>query len=181
MCVLNDRLIRRWAEYGGLTPFDPNCINPASVDLRWSGKVRASKRVSLMKDGWSSVFDFDVLTLPANGHTASAQFGGYENLYLLDTIETVTLPNHLCGFLYLKSSIGRQGLEHLHAGFFDPGFSGTATLEIVNTAPWPVTITRGQRLVQLVLEQMAEVPMKSYQDTGRYNGQNSPQPARGDK
>ena len=164
MCILNDRLIRQWAEAGGLTPFDPACVNPASVDLRWSGRWRYSTEA-----GWSDVCEIEsyaYLSLPRGG------------LYLLDTIEVVTIPTHLCGYLYLKSSIGRQGLEHLHAGFFDPGFTGTATLEIVNTAPWPVTITRGQRLVQLVLEQMAEPPLVPYTQTGRYNGQRGPQPAR---
>ena len=39
--------------------------------------------------------------------------------------------------LYSKSSTGRIGLEHLHAGWIDPGFCGQLTLEFKNVAPWP--------------------------------------------
>ena len=99
-------------------------------------------------------------------------------LYLLDTVETVSMPNWACGLLSLKSSIGRMGLEHLHAGWFDPGFHGTATLEIKNMAPWTISLKRGQPIVQLALLSMSQEPRLSYRDTGRYNGQVGPTPSR---
>ena len=101
--------------------------------------------------------------------------GGF---YLLDTAEYVTLPEWAAGSLYLKSSAGRKGIEHLHAGWVDPGFNGTLSLEIEVRAPWPVHISRGERLVQLVLHKMAEPPEISYASTGRYSGQRVPTTAR---
>jgi deoxycytidine triphosphate deaminase len=157
---LNDRKLREWASAGGVTPFDPDCINPASIDLRWSGRYKAAG-----VGGWGSIQTEDrFIMLPGT-------------LFLLDTIETVTIPEYVVGWLALKSSMGRKGLEHLHAGFFDPGFSGTATLEMENRAPWPIELVRGQRIIQLALAD-CEIPLRTYQVTGRYNGQAEPTEAR---
>ncbi len=162
MTALPDFMIDKWAESGGVSPFDPALINPASIDLRWSGQWRVAWR-----QGWSeTIKDLKPLTI------AQHEF------YLLDTLETVTIPTTLCGLLMLKSSLGRQGLEHCHAGFFDPGFSGTATLEVTNLAPWPLVIEKGQPIVQLVLFKMADVPKRDYRVTGRYGGQAGPTEAR---
>lgn len=158
---LNDMQLRSWASNGGLTPYTPECINPASVDLRWSGRYRMA-----YPEGWGTAQEADTLTMPPGV------------LFLLDTLEYITMPNDACGWLALKSSMGRMGLEHLHAGFFDPGFHGTGTLEMETRAPWPVTITKGQRIIQLALTMVA-TPERTYQATGRYNGQNTPQPAKG--
>jgi len=130
------------------------------VDLRWSGKYRIANKM-----GWGEVRIAKSLTLTRG------------EFYLLDTLETITIPDNAVGWLALKSSMGRSGLEHLHAGFFDPGFSGTATLEVENRAPWPLTIERGQRIIQIALCD-CEVPERSYQMTGRYNNQAEPEPAR---
>lgn len=152
----------QWAANGGVTPFKDANVNPASIDLEWSGRYKIAT-----PDGWSDQIstDEEAVINP-------------RDLWLLDTIEYVTMPDNAVGLLTLKSSVGRNGLEHLHAGFFDPGFHGTATLEMVNMAPWPVTIKKGQRLVQLAIAKCVTVPQKTYVVTGRYNGQNVPTTAR---
>ena len=161
--ILNDRQITAWAQSGGVKNFALHTINPASIDLRWSGRFRKAIPTS---DRWTDVETTDYLTI-AQGE-----------LYLLDTIEFVTMPDDCVGLLMLKSSMGRMGAEHLHAGLFDPRFRGTATLEIAGMHPYPVTITAGQRIVQLILMRMGEAPAIGYDVTGRYNGQNTPQVAR---
>lgn len=165
MCVLNDEMIIEWAAAGGLTPFDPECVNPASVDLRWSGRWRLAD-----VGGWGDEMSGDELVIQPL------------DFLLMDTIEYISIPNHLCADLMGKSTPARNGTEHLHAGFFDPGFGtkelSTGTLEIINVAPWPITVVRGQRLVQLKLQRMVAPPRRSYVLTGRYNGQRGPQPAR---
>ena len=159
--VLSDDQIVDWAVKGGVTPFEPSLVNPASIDLRWSGKSRCAYRW-----GWSDVENQDELAVMPG------------LLYLLDTMETVAMPTNACGVLSLKSSMGRMGLEHLHAGWFDPGFHGTATLEIKNMAPWTIVLKRSQPIVQLALLSMSQEPRLSYKATGRYNGQEGPTPAR---
>jgi len=161
--VMNDRMIHEWAKQGGATPFDPAMVNPASIDLRYSGRWRWATNTL---ERWTAVMDSDELVIEQG------------QLFLLDTIEYVTMPIDYGGMLMLKSSMGRMGLEHLHAGWFDPSFQGTATLEVTNLHPYPVTLKRGQPIVQLVLMKMAQRPSRGYDATGRYNGQNSPQVAR---
>jgi dCTP deaminase len=161
--IIPDYMLMEWARFEeGLTPFAPELINPASVDLRWSGRVKTM----MIYGDWSEMFECDRLALKPNG------------LYLLDTLEYIKVPSRWAGLLALKSSMGRLGLEHLHAGFFDPGFEGTATLEIKNMRPSSdIVLTKGQRIVQMVFYQMVTVPDRDYHKTGRYNGQNKPQEA----
>lgn len=160
--VWNDEMLKIWAtKENGLEPYYPDNINPASVDLQWSGRFKKAT-----PSGWTAVQETDELVIEP------------DMLYLLDTEEYVIMPEVAAGILMLKSSIGRNGLEHLHAGFFDPGFHGTATLEVKNLAPWPVTIKKGQRIVQLALIDLVGAPLRSYIETGRYNGQRAPQEER---
>ena len=154
--------IIEWASNGGIDPYDESLVNPASIDLRWSGRYR---KAIMTQDRWSGVREANALTMHR------------DEFYLLDTLEFITMPDDTLGFLMLKSSSGRNGLEHLHAGLFDPGFSGTATLETENRHPYPLTITKGQPIIQLCLFR-GDVTALSYRETGRYNGQVSPTGAR---
>lgn len=171
--ILNDKWIKdnSWM----FEPYDESRVNPASIDLCWSGRYKTATGwygdeniVTWEKNDklWSKVFEQDILTLCPN------------ELYLLDTLETVQIPPDVCGILMLKSSMGRFGLEHLHAGFFDPGFGyenpSTGTLEIYNASPRCISIRRGQPIVQMVFMRMADVPERDYRTTGRYNGQKVP-------
>jgi len=162
MSIWNDRMLREWGVYYGITPFCSECINPASIDLRWSGRW---KRADV--GGWTDIYDTDTLVLKPGA------------FYLLDTLEYIRMPNNAVGKLFLKSSAGRMGIEHLHAGYVDPDFEGTLSLELEIRVPWPVTISKRQRLVQLTLETMTEVPVISYTKTGRYSGQNVPTESKG--
>ncbi len=162
--IWNDTFIREWAENGGVEPSEGISVNPASLDLRWSGRYRAASRTL---GGWSELYDVDVLELKPGG------------FYLLDTLEFVRMPPDAVGKLFLKSSAGRLGIEHLHAGYVDPDFCGTLTLEIEIRVPWTVAIKRNQRLVQLTLEQMVAAPAVSYSAVGRYNNQRVPTTSKG--
>ncbi len=159
--IYPDYMLRKWCEAGGVSPYQPENINPASIDLTWSGRYKLA-HVS----GWGDMIDADSLIVEPG------------RLYLLDTAEYIGMPLQACGVLYLKSSMGRRGFEHLHAGFVDPGFTGNLTLEVINCAPWNIVLSRGQRIIQLQLQQMIGVPDKSYLETGRYNYQVGPTEAR---
>ena len=163
--ILPYQTIMAWAESGGIDPFDPALVNPASIDLRWSGAFRIASDDGLT-DGWSKKMHADRLVLRRG------------DLNLLDTLEYIKMPLDCAGSLALKSSMGRQGLEHLHAGFFDPGFEGTATLEVENRHPRILAIEQGQRIIQLALMRCEEVPEVNYAQTGRYQGQRGPTRAR---
>lgn len=78
------------------------------------------------------------------------------------TEETITLPDDLVARVEGRSSLGRLGIiVHSTAGFVDPGFSGTITLEISNLNRLPVALYPGMRVCQLAFEVMsspAETP-----------------------
>ncbi|MCK5015985.1 MAG: dCTP deaminase [Candidatus Peribacteraceae bacterium] len=78
------------------------------------------------------------------------------------TEETITLPDDLVARVEGRSSLGRLGIIiHSTAGFVDPGFSGTITLEISNLNRLPVALYPGMRVCQLAFEVMsspAETP-----------------------
>lgn len=97
------------------------------------------------------------------------------------TAEKVTVPVDLVARVEGRSSLGRLGLLiHATAGFIDPGFSGTITLEISNVNRMPIAIYPGQRICQLAFEKMtseAAVPYNKKQDA-KYFGQELPEESR---
>ena len=99
---------------------------------------------------------------------------------LAETFECFSVPNVVAGQLALKSSRAREGIEHLMAGYVDPGFKGRLTLELQNArsmhavALWP-----GMRIAQIVFHKMSLLPNKDYSVTGRYQGDLQVQASKG--
>jgi dCTP deaminase len=91
------------------------------------------------------------------------------------TEEWVELPDDLVARIEGKSSLGRLGLiVHATAGFVDPGFKGTLTLEITNLTRVPIVLWPGKPIAQLsfmTLDRPAERPY-GHPDLGsHYAGQ----------
>jgi len=183
--IYNDAQIHKWATTGGVTPFDEACINPASIDLRLGNMYRVPEKKSyreFIKDFnslWSArMINHDEYewsepkTIPDIGLFL---FPG--DFVLCHSFEVVSLPDNLVGKLFLKSSAGRRGLEHLHAGYIDPGFSGQLTFEIYNHWPGNIRLFAGECLLQMTLEECLAVTT-SYRHTGRYQHQRGPTPQR---
>jgi dCTP deaminase len=62
------------------------------------------------------------------------------------TQEILTVPDDLVARVEGRSSLGRLGIiVHSTAGFVDPGFSGTITLEISNLNRMPIALKRQQQ------------------------------------
>jgi deoxycytidine triphosphate deaminase len=74
-----------------------------------------------------------------------------------------------------NSSLGRLGLiVHATAGFVDPGFTGTLTLEITNLTRVPIKLYAGKPIAQLsfmTLDAPAERPYGSRELGSHYQGQ----------
>jgi len=71
-------------------------------------------------------------------------------LTLVPTMEFVSLPEDLCATLWGRSSFGRKGIV-LGAGYIDPGFRGNLTLCMVNYGPEDIPVTKGMRVVQMLI------------------------------
>ncbi len=167
---------RYFKDYPIVDLIDPECINPASLDLRLGNKIKIpcdywndpEQREKAFVNNWPRWTDEIEL------RTWILQPGQF---VLCHSIEVITIPDNMAGFLISKSSTGRIGLEHLHAGYFDPGFVGQAVWEFTNVAPWPIKLEYGQRIMQMVLVSTSQVPDRTYAETGRYQGQRGVQEA----
>ena len=173
--LLSDRDIRTELDAGRvvLDPYDPEMIQPASIDVRL--------------DRWFRLFDnhrYPVIDPAADqeGLTHLVDVGADEPFVLHPgefvlgaTYERITLPDDVAARLEGKSSLGRLGLlTHSTAGFIDPGFTGHVTLELSNTATMPIKLWPGMKVGQLCffrLSSPAEAPYGSGATGSRYQGQ----------
>ncbi len=84
---------------------------------------------------------------------------------LVGTLESIKVPNDLMAVLYPRSSTNRKGLSLDLTGIIDSGYEGQLTLPIRNnTHSQPVRLYPGERLCQIVFEELTEkivAPRKS--------------------
>jgi dCTP deaminase len=173
MAVLNDEALHLRAKAGLVKPYHPEAVNPASIDLHL-GPDLLLETVDEAGPGFTL---YQLAELHSEADPFLLQPGQF---ILAATAEQVDLHDDLSGQVQLKSSVARQGLEHLMAGWIDPGFRGTITLELHNSRQHrPVRLWAGMPVVQLVLLLMHDRPRQSYRETGRYNGQVLPTASRG--
>lgn len=185
--VWNDVTLRQaCSEQELVTPYDPtlvhkaSLINPASIDLRLGEEYYRTHPF------WS---DYNlrepekVEQVPLWGQAQRVALG--ESFWLMPhefvlchSLETVKIPRNACALLFSKSTTGRIGLEHLHAGFGDPVFNGQWTWELHNVSPKPIRMIVGKPYMQMVLFDMAAEPERTYAETGRYQHQTGATPAR---
>lgn len=87
---------------------------------------------------------------------------------LAATKENFEFSKDVCGFVQGRSSIGRIGLTVQNAGFIDPGFVGTITLELVNEGRSPIALIPDYKVAQIVF---LDVRDNELVYNGKYNGQ----------
>ena len=179
----DERLTIGCLEQELVTPFDPACINPASIDLRLGTSYRQPDMLWQLTGTRVLVGDpAHLALLPTWAEEKHMPDCGIllapGEFILCCSLETVRLPVEVCGILYSKSSTGRKGLEHMHAGYVDPGFCGQLTFEFHNVAPWPIKLVPGQRVMQMCIDHMVAPAESDYSVTGRYQNQVGATPAR---
>jgi len=180
----DERLYEQCTAYGAalVTPFDSACINPASIDLRLGASYRLPHPMWQSSTRIMAGDPAHVATLPTWGDECIMPPEGlviYPGQFILCcSMETVCIPNDACAFLVSKSSMGRVGLEHLHAGLGDPGFCGQWTWELHSVAPWPILLLPGKRYMQMVVHDLVAPAARDYSVTGRYQHQVGATPAR---
>ncbi len=180
--LLSDRDIR--AEIGDkrvvLEPYDPEMIQPSSVDVRLDRFFRVFENHRYPHiDPAEDQPDLTRLVEPVPDEPFILHPGEF---VLGSTYEVITLPDDVAARLEGKSSLGRLGLlTHSTAGFIDPGFSGHVTLELSNVATLPIKLWPGMKIGQLCffrLSSPAENPYGSAKYGSRYQGQRGPTPSR---
>jgi dCTP deaminase len=125
-------------------------VQPASVDLKLGPSFRVfhNHRIQVI-DLADPPQDLTEHVTVENGDT----FVIHPNEFVLGrTEEFVELPDDIVARIEGKSSLGRLGLiVHATAGFVDPGFKGTLTLEITNFNSVPIVLRTGLPIAQLSL------------------------------
>ena len=173
--VLSDATIRRLVAEGRIRvePWDPAMVQPASVDLKLGGSFRVFHNHKIKAiDLAAPPSDLTELLEVDDG----AEFVIHPTEFVLGrTAEMVALPDDVVARIEGKSSLGRLGLiVHATAGFVDPGFEGSLTLEITNFNSVPIVLRPGLPIAQLsfmALDQAAERPYGHPELGSHYHGQ----------
>jgi len=183
--ILSDKDIKAYLASGRLV-IDPisnpdQQIQPASVDLTLSNEFRVFEHtekafIDPLKDG--GLEEYTRLKRVDDKGPFIIHPGQF---VLGSTREYVKIPYDLVGRLEGRSSLGRLGIVvHSTAGYVDPGFYGTLTLEIGNMGNMPVALYPGMRVCQITLIKMSSEPDRPYdkKPDAKYLGQKSPEASR---
>ena len=141
--------------------FDPDLVNPASLDLRLGNSIMIE-----------SIYSPDLIRVDISETTEDNPFMVQPGDFLLaETMEIFNLPEDVSAQFVLKSSRARAGFNHMLAGWCDPGWHGsTLTLELKNERQHhPLPIFPGMKIGQMVFHSMSNTPVASYAETGHYN------------
>jgi len=180
--ILSDRDIRAEIEAGRIVidPFVPDAVQPSSVDLHLGNRFR------VFRNNRTAVID------PREEQpelTELVEIVGDEPFILHPgefvlgaTLERVALPDDLVARLEGKSSLGRLGLLiHSTAGYVDPGWEGTLTLELSNVANLPIKLYDGMKIGQISFQRLSSAVEVGYGDArigSKYRGQTDPTASR---
>ncbi len=96
---------------------------------------------------------------------------------LASTMESLELPDDLLGRLEGRSSIARLGITvHSTAAVFEPGWVGTATMELSNSGRMAVALYPGMRICSFTFEQLTSPVLVPYgkKKGNKYAGQIQP-------
>ena len=178
MSVLSDRDIRAALQEGRvrIDPFDPACLQPSSIDLHLDREFRVfhNHRYAYI-DPREEQADLTAVTTIEDDVPFILHPGEF---VLGQTLEWVELPDDVVARLEGKSSLGRLGLLiHSTAGYVDPGWKGTLTLELSNVASLPIALYFGMRIGQISFFEMSSAVERPYGSKGlgsRYQGQSTP-------
>lgn len=174
MSRLNDLQIIRYQNERtiNIEPFDKSHVQPSSYDLCFGDRFMHFEPPFDPK-GFHRKFEIDPMKDHSNClHHVPVQTIGGKNpfvhifpgeFYLASTKERITLPAHISGEIWGKSSLGRLGLlVHVTAGLVDPGWDGNLTFELSNVTRWPIKIYLGMKAGQITFEEMDGPAKRDY-------------------
>lgn len=173
MSILADQDILLFRSLGQLDihPFDHDLLQPASYDLRLAPYMKYKQyNVNTGEFRWvEEKFDED----PEGLLTYTL---GADEFALFSTIEIVEVTPTIGAEVKGKSTWAREGLIIESAGWVDPGFCGQLTLELKNISPFPLVLTAGKSIAQVVFHELRSRAMRPYGERGRYHLQSGPTP-----
>lgn len=143
--ILSDYDLWKRCSTGVVNPWNADHVQPASIDLTLGNEF---------------IVNGAHYALSASCPIAPREF------LLGTTVEVVTVPDDLVGEVKGRSTWARRGLVVENAGWIDPGFSGTITLELYNLGPDTLYIPLGERVCQIAFHQLTTSAMRPYGTEG---------------
>lgn len=178
--ILSDRDIKKNIKIGKISILPEPKIEGSSVDLTLANKFKIVEA----NDSQGSV----AIINPRYEQRIHNCFLETDGSYLIcpgemvlgATSERIKIDDSFSAFVQGRSSIARLGLEVECAGFCDAGFEGTITLEIVNNSKYPIKLTPGIKICQLIFIPMLSKPEFPYNKklSAKYMGQTDPEASR---
>ena len=148
---------------------DPESISGVTVDVRLGNKFRVfeghnapfidiSGPKAAVQDALDSVMSDEIIL---EGDQPFILHPG--ELALAMTLESVTLPDDIVGWLDGRSSLARLGLMvHVTAHRIDPGWSGNIVLEFINAGKLPLALRTGMPIGALNFETLSSPAQNPY-------------------
>jgi dCTP deaminase len=133
------------ARYQLITPYRARNVQPASVDLTLGNEFIANGAKFALTEAYE---------------LAPREF------VLATTAETVAVPEHLVGQVKGRSTWARRGLVIESAGYVDPGFTGTITLELYNFSNSTLYLPIGERVCQIAFTLLTSPAERPYGSEG---------------
>ncbi len=102
-------------------------------------------------------------------------------LALASTLESISIPDDLVGWLDGRSSLARLGLMvHVTAHRIDPGWQGQIVLEIFNSGKLPLALRPGMDICAINFETLSSPADKPYnkREDAKYRNQRGPTASR---
>lgn len=171
--IYNLAHLRELHERGVILKYEQRAVNAASLDIHLGKTIlverynESGRPINYRKRERLPMQEIDISEKPYVLRPGE--------FILAHTIEVFDFPNDLTALLRIKSSQGRIGFEHLDAGWVDPGFAGSLTLEYKSMLQFnDIEIQYGDPIGQLVFFPVEEVPADlAYKSVGRYGGSHS--------
>lgn len=150
MSILTHDEILKEIHSGNVTidPFDEAQVGPASVDLTLGRQFRVFRKIH---DIFEVNDTADVRSITELVEVEDRFVLMPQETVLGITVERLSLPPYLCGWLEGRSRFARMGLMvHITASFMQPGIDNRQVLEISNVSPCPLALMPGTLICQFI-------------------------------
>lgn len=165
MSMLNDLEIKSAIDGGqiAITPFEGDCLKPASYDLRLGKRAIIARALSLGElKGKVAREELKELNVEEE-RSISIPGGGFA---LVTSLESIRLTSAYAGHIGMKMYYVRKGLLLLSGLQIDPGREGVLVLGLANVSPRTITLDFKDPLCTIELHRLTQEAGQIYD--GRY-------------